>query len=176
MTPETIKSQSTMKWFDRKFSFDLPLWMAPNIVERLRGTPARLEDRLQGVPATLLVRRAADQWTILEQVGHLLDLEPLWLGRVDDLYGGVEVLRAADLENRKTHEANHNERALVDLLAAFRKERQALIDRLDHKPASDFALSARHPRLMQPMRMLDLLFFTAEHDDHHLASISKLMG
>lgn len=33
-----------MKWFDRKFTFDLPASMYPNVVERLRGTPARLED------------------------------------------------------------------------------------------------------------------------------------
>ncbi len=29
------------------------------------------------------------------------------------------------------------------------------------------SISARHPRLMQPMRMIDLLYFVAEHDDHH---------
>jgi hypothetical protein len=33
---------------------------------------------------------------------------------------------------------------------------------------------ARHPRLGQPMRLLDAAFFTAEHDDEHLARISEL--
>ena len=165
-----------MLWFNRKFVFDLPLWMAPNIVERLRGTPARLEDRLQGIPATQLVQRVDDKWSIQEQVGHLLDLEPLWLGRVNDLYNELEELRAADLENRKTHEANHNGRPLVFLLSEFRKQRKALMDRLDNASENEFALSARHPRLVQPMRMLDLLFFTAEHDDHHLASITRLLS
>ncbi len=164
-----------MKWFDRKFAFDLPLWMAPNVVERLRGTPARIEDLLQGVPAQKLVHKKGDQWTIQEQVGHLLDLEPLWLGRVVDLYDGVEELRAADLENRKTHEANHNRRPLVFLLSEFRSHRKQLIDRIDGLPESDFGLTARHPRLVQPMRLLDLLFFMAEHDDHHLASITRLL-
>jgi len=33
---------------------------------------------------------------------------------------------------------------------------------------------ALHPRLKTPMRTMDLFLFVAEHDDHHLAQISKL--
>jgi hypothetical protein len=32
-----------------------------------------------------------------------------------------------------------------------------------------------HPRLKQPMRLVDHLFFVAEHDDHHLALIRELL-
>jgi len=35
-------------WFERQFAFELPLWMAPNIVERLRG------DRFRGLRARLV--------------------------------------------------------------------------------------------------------------------------
>ncbi len=35
--------------------------------------------------------------------------------------------------------------------------------------------SAHHPRLNRPMRILDLMVFAAEHDDHHLARISELL-
>lgn len=165
-----------MKWFERQFTFDLPLWMAPNVIERLRGTPARLEDRLNGISANRMVTRVGEQWTAQEQVGHLLDLEPLWLGRVEDICQDADMLRVADLENKKTHEANHNERPLIFLLSEFRKERKVLIDRLDVLSQEDFARTARHPRLLQPMRMLDLLFFVAEHDDHHLAAITRLLA
>jgi hypothetical protein len=33
---------------------------------------------------------------------------------------------------------------------------------------------AWHPRLKVRIRVLDLVFFIAEHDDHHLARISEL--
>ena len=36
-------------------------------------------------------------------------------------------------------------------------------------PAAHF-----HPRLGTPMRLIDLAFFVAEHDDHHLAQITHL--
>lgn len=161
------------RWFDRTFRFDLPLWMYPNVVERVRGTPARLAERLAGVPHDLLTRRDGERWSIQEHAGHLLDLEPLWLGRLDDFAGRRETLRPADLQNRATHEANHNARPLGDIVAAFRTARTALVARLDGYDAAFVERTAGHPRLGTPMRVLDHVFFVAEHDDHHLAAITE---
>ena len=165
---------SSFIWFERKFNFDLPVWMFPNIVERLRGTPARLEEWVSNIPVEKLTKTDGSHWSIQEHVGHLLDLEPLWLGRVLDIRDGVEIMRAADLANTKTHQANHNQNDIKALLHDFRTARKLLIhelDKCDEKMALETAL---HPRLMQPMRLMDLTFFTAEHDDHHLADIGRL--
>jgi hypothetical protein len=35
--------------------------------------------------------------------------------------------------------------------------------------------AALHPRLKTPMRIVDLAYFVAEHDDHHLARVRELM-
>src|ERR1043166_5285029 len=43
-----------------------------------------------------------------EHAGHLFDLDPLWMARVDDVLPGRETLAVADPDNRKTHEANQN--------------------------------------------------------------------
>jgi uncharacterized damage-inducible protein DinB len=161
-------------WFERKFALDLPVWMYPNIVERLRGTPARLEELVTGLDREILVRRDRDEWSIQENAGHLWDLEVLWVGRLDDFLSGEQVLRAADLTNRKTHEANHNDNNIDAILAAFRKERQAFVARLDTLNEADVMYSALHPRLQQPMTVVDHIFFVAEHDDHHLAQVTRL--
>jgi hypothetical protein len=39
-----------------------------------------------------------------------------------------------------------------------------------------FAHTMLHPRLKQPMRLVDHLYFAAEHDDHHLARIWELIN
>jgi|GEM_PF-4393916 len=39
-----------------------------------------------------------------------------------------------------------------------------------------FIHTALHPRLKTPMRIVDLAYFVAEHDDHHLSRIRELVG
>lgn len=163
-------------WFERKFTFDfLPLWMYPNVVERVRGTPARLEDLTRSLSPEILTRRDDDKWSIQEHAGHLLNLEILGMNRLDDYEAGRETLYAADLENRKTHEANHNADSIENILAAFRAERFAFVSRLDAYDEAFVQRVAVHPRLKQEIRVLDLVYFIAEHDDHHLSRISELI-
>jgi uncharacterized damage-inducible protein DinB len=165
----------TVAWFEREFSFDLPLWMYPNVIERLRGTPARLEDRLASLPARLLTGRDGDKWSMQEHAGHLLDLGPLDIARLDDYAAGQKTLRAADRENRKTYEANHNAREITDLLRAFRAERNEFVRSLEQFDEGFIQRRAMHLRLNTEMRVLDFAFFIAEHDDHHLARITELI-
>jgi uncharacterized damage-inducible protein DinB len=162
-------------WFERQFKFDLPVAAAPGLIERLRGTPARLEDRLGTLAPGRLTTRLGDRWSMQENAGHLWDLEELWLSRVDDLAAGRPILHPADLENRKTFDANHNARRLRKVLDDFRKARMELVTQFEAADEADWLRSAVHPRLQTPMRLLDLAFFIAEHDDHHLATITELM-
>jgi hypothetical protein len=103
-----------------------------------------------------------------------MDLDELHDGRLDDFLAGTPVLRAADMTNRKTHEADYNRRPIAELLANFRRERERFVARLDAWDPGLVSLTAIHPRLQQPMRVIDMAFFTAEHDDHHLARMTEL--
>lgn len=162
-------------WFERQFTFDLPVAAAPGVLERLRGTPARLAYRLGSMAPDLLTARLGDRWSIQENVGHLGDLEPLWLSRIEDLAAGRRTLQPADLENRRTHEAHHSARPFPELLATFERARIDLVGQLERADEADWLRTAVHPRLQTPMRLLDLAFFAAEHDDHHLATITYLL-
>jgi hypothetical protein len=162
------------EWIKRQFSFELPLEMYGNVVERVRGTPARLEDLTRGLSHEILTRPDGDKWSIQEQAGHLLDLEGLGMDRLDDFEAGRDVLVAADMENRTTHEANHNANTIENILIQFRKERMEFVRRLDAYDEAFVQRTALHPRLNTEIRVIDLVFFIAEHDDHHLARISEL--
>jgi uncharacterized damage-inducible protein DinB len=163
-------------WFQRKFTFDLPLSRLPDILERLRGTPARLEERVRPLPADRLHARINDKWSIQENVGHLCDLEPLWIRRAEQVLGGQAELAVADLTNRPTDEAHHNDSPLDHILKHFRALRLRFVFILEGASGPALERSARHPRLGTPMRLIDIAFFTAEHDDHHLARITELMN
>src|SRR5262245_48237580 len=157
-------------WFERRFAFDFPVSVYPALRVRLAGTPVRLQELASELDDELLRRKHGATWSIQENAGHLLDLEPLWNARVDDFPAGREAPTAADLTTRRTHEARHNERPLADILRAFREARLALVARLRGQDPALFARTALHPRLQAPMRLVDHLFFVAQHDDHHLAS------
>ncbi|HKD64328.1 MAG TPA: DinB family protein [Candidatus Acidoferrales bacterium] len=58
-------------WFERKFDFSFPVELYPEIIERLRGTPARLEERVENIEAGRLTARDGDKWSIQENIGHL---------------------------------------------------------------------------------------------------------
>jgi hypothetical protein len=102
-------------------------------------------------------------------------LEALWWQRFQDFQDGRAVLTTADLTNQKTFDANHNERSLDELGNLFLVERQKLLEAIYAFEEPQLALTAIHPRLQQPMRLIDSLYFVAEHDDHHIAIISTLL-
>jgi hypothetical protein len=162
-------------WLERTFSWNVPVNLLPNIVERLRGTPARLEDRIGGLPRSVLTARNGNAWSIQEHAGHLLDIGTLELKRLAEYAAGQERLSAADLGNRKTTEAHHNDRKLSDLLSEFREQRSGLVKVLEDADESFAARSAIHPRLGIAMRVVDFASFIAEHDDHHLAAITRIL-
>ena len=151
--------------------------MMPNVVERLRGTPARLEDRLAHVTRETRTRAREDgKWTLQQNAGHLLDLESLWLARLEETLAGAAALTSADLTNRKTHEARHDERPIAEILQRFRTDRAKYVAALEKLGEEQVVRAGIHPRLNVPMRVIDQAFFVAEHDDHHLAPIAEMLG
>lgn len=162
------------KWFSRTFELGLPSDAAPEIIDRLRSAPDRLAAAVAGLSPEILTKRRENKWSIQENAGHLFDLESLWDQRLNDYARGAATLHPADLENRKTHEAAHNDRPISEILAAFRSARFAIIDKIARMSPAELSRTALHPRLQQPMTVVDLCYFVAEHDDHHLATIQDL--
>ncbi len=116
----------------------------------------------------------ADGWSVKEHAGHLYDLEELWWKRLQDFLDRKEILSFADITNIKTKEAGHNGKSLEQLMQQFTMERQRMLEAVYYFDKLTLALTSIHPRL-QSMRLIDSLFFVAEHDDHHVTAISNLL-
>ncbi len=162
-------------WVEREFDYGRPAWMFPLLLERLRGTPARVEDRILELDPEQLIRKPEHGWTILENVGHLVKVEELWLKRLDDYDAGLEELTAADMSNARTEDADFNSMPVIRLLRELRYARGAFVERLEAMDEPQWTREAFHPRLKQPMNVIDLMDFAASHDDHHLAAITRLI-
>lgn len=163
-----------IKWFERKFDFSFQQNIFPSIFERLDGTFIRLKTKIEQISPELLEIKIDEKWSIKENIGHLIDLEPIWQGRLDDIVGNKKYLRSADLENKKTDLALHNKTDINDLLSQFLGVRKMTLNKLAELTEQDVFKTALHPRLKKPMRTMDLFLFVAEHDDHHLARITEI--
>jgi len=169
-------SPTTMRrtnWFDRIFPAIEDNGLLPGVIERLEGTPARLTEKVRNLPNNG-TGSPGDKWSVKKEIGHLADLEPLWYERLHQVIDDNPNMKAADLTNRKTHETPHDDKTFDQLIAEFKTERQQFVAKLRSLQESDLDKTSSHPRLKTPMKVIDLAYFVAEHDDHHLAQITTL--
>ena len=162
-------------WLQKKFVFDLPITELPKIVDRLTATIDKIEKLVKGLPEIKLIEKPKGKWSLKEHIGHLTDLEELHDGRIDDFKNKMLNLRAADLENNKTEKAEHNKTSIKDLLRNFSSTRNYFIVRLKGLSEGELSRSAIHPRLQKQMRPIDMAFFIAEHDDHHVMLMEMIV-
>src|SRR6266513_2582959 len=117
-------------WFERKFDFNFPVGLFLVIVERLRGTLLQLKAMTKNIPDEKLSIKKDGKWSVKEVVCHLFDLKELWSNRINDFLEHKEMLSAADLNNTKTHNANHNSKTISELLNQFSSARNDLIRKI----------------------------------------------
>jgi len=162
-------------WIDREFTFDLPVGAFPAVLERVRGTPARASDLVSGAPEELLSARLNHKWSVKEHLGHLADLHSLEEQRLREFLAGATMLSAADPMNRVTATAGHDHAPIGTVLVSLRVHRAELVRKLEMLTGEEVRRSALHPRLGKPMRIVDWVYFIAEHDDHHLAQARRTL-
>lgn len=163
-------------WLDREFVFDQPIGVFPPLLERLRGTPVRAKQLVAGLSEDMLATRVAEKWSVKEHLGHLVELQTLDDQRLCEFLNRIAILSPADTQNRPTVDAHHRRVPIVDILRKLAAGRDRLIRRLEVLIEEEVEITAIHPRLQKPMRILDWAYFVAEHDDHHLALARGLIA
>jgi hypothetical protein len=164
-----------LKWTERKFDFGFRKEYLPFFIERMEATAPRTEELIKNLPDTALSKQVNGQWSVKEHIGHLIDLEELHEVRVDQFAEGFTELRAADMSNKKTYEAHHNQKNIQDLLTEFRKVRAHFVHRLANFDENKLEHKALHPRLQKQITIVDLAYFVGEHDNHHLTILTQLI-
>jgi len=166
---------NTPKWFERKFDFSFDTGAYPALYQRLQQAPETLTDLISSVPDEISAHQPNGKWSAKEHTGHLSILESLWRTRIYDIIQKKALLTATDLENKRTSGAGFNHYTITALLQLFTEERKQTLSLLNSIDVAAQSHTSLHPRLEQPMRIIDILYFTAEHDDHHIAVIRNLI-
>lgn len=170
-----LKNFSQSKWFERTFNFDFGMDQYGLILERLHQMPILFQQFSNIVPEDVQILKPNGKWSIKENVGHLIVLEPIWRIRFQDIKEKKFEMSTVDLTNTLTNEMNFNHSSLPELLKTLSVERNETLEFLKTLKQYDFFNTSIHPRLQQPMRIIDLMYFVAEHDQHHYKIIQDII-
>jgi DinB superfamily len=162
-------------WSQRKFDYGRSLDELPVLLERVQGTTARLSAVLSRQPLQNLHLRVQGKWSVMEHIGHLITLQDRFEPRVDDFELRRDRLSDINLKDQQPIIQGHRLRAVGDVLEEFRLKRLAFAKRVERLHRGALEHVAYHACQDRSMRPMDMLFWIAEHDDHHLASIRGLL-
>jgi uncharacterized damage-inducible protein DinB len=169
--PSPGRRADGMTWIDRPFTFGLPIGMLPFYLERLEGAIFRLVAKVENIPEELLSSKLDGKWSIKENIGHLAEVDEIALKRIDEMVQGVPLLSPAIFQPRQ----DYNVQPIYEVLQYFSRNRIKNLERYARLTEDELMRSSLHPRLELQMTPVDLAFFDAEHDDHHLVRISEII-
>ncbi len=160
-----------LPWFERQFRFGLSPGMLPFLVERLEGTIVRLRSKVNDVSEELLSNMLDGKWSVKQNVGHLAEVEEISGKRISEMINGVSILSPAVFEPR----GDYNKQPIRKVIDTFEKHRRENTKRVLSLTSDELSRSSMHPRLKVSMTPVDLAWFDAEHDDHHLVRINEIL-
>jgi len=165
-----------LAWSQRVLAYGRPLAEMPVLLERLLGTPARIRALAMHVPVEVLNLRRSGSWSVMEHIGHLVVMQDRMEERLFDHLDMRPRLCTIDLTDQEALLHGHRARALGDLVEEFRLKRQWFVERMEAMGPEQLAHHAVHPRTGELRSAVDMAYFMAEHDDHHLATMRRLIG
>lgn len=157
-------------WFERELKFGKPVELLPYFLERLEGSIYRIEQKVKHVDDAILSKRFGGKWSIKENIGHLAEVDEIGTKRLEEMRQGVPVLSPAVFEPQ-----DYNPWPIEKVIDFFKTIRLSNLKKYEELSASDMSKSSLHPRLKVQMTPVDLAWFDAEHDDHHLLKITNIL-
>ena len=164
MTPET-------PWFERDLIFGKPKALLPYFLERLEGALPRIEYKLKDIPESILSMQPMGKWSIKQNIGHLAEVDEISNKRIDEMLAGISPLSPAVFEPR----GDYNIMPIQEVVQFLSSIRKANLEKYKSLAAADLEKASLHPRLKIMMTPVDLAWFDAEHDDHHLVKINNIL-
>lgn len=159
-------------WSDRRFQFGLPIEMLPFYLERLAGTLSRIEKKVSGMSEEILSHKSDGKWSVKENIAHLAEVDEIALKRIDEMIKGISPMSPAVIQPGK----DYNAQPIAQVIRFFKGNREKNVKRYSALSDEDLAKSSEHPRLKVRLTPVDLAWFDAEHDDHHLVRISEILN
>lgn len=160
-----------LPWFERNLKFGYPKEMLPFFLERLEGTIVRIQSKVKGIDDKVLSERWNGKWSVKQNIGHLAEVDEVANKRLDEMVAGISPMSPAVFEPQ-----DYNPWPVEKVVEYFKASRVKNLEKYRSLRESDLLKPALHPRLKVMMTPVDLAWFDAEHDDHHLVTIHRILN
>jgi hypothetical protein len=141
-------------------------------IDALAAFPAELKQQLQGLSDTVLrFRPAPDAWSIVELVGHILDVSALWPGRTRQMLATDNPALAATDPNW-VRQRDYQNKQVGFLLISLAEQRAEYVEFLRSLRPSQLARTGLHPTRGQ-LTVAEGIAALVDHDRGHSRQIAE---
>ncbi len=138
-------------------------------------SPQRIAAAVSGLSDTILrYKPAPDQWSILEVLGHLADVEIVYAYRFRQMLADRKPVIAPMDQNAWATRLGYSEESPAELVAAYGLNRHRTLQLLRRLKPGDLEKSAYHPELQRDVTVAEYVAKIAAHGANHLAQIERL--
>lgn len=143
------------------------------LIDALSETPAELQEALAGYQPP--AERSNESWGPIEYVAHLVDIEKLQRGRMQEILSREGAyLRSYDQE-RAAVEHDYASRSLDDALTQFATERGETMSLLMNLALKDWEKTGIHDERGE-LSIEDIAEILISHDAEHLADVRAALA
>ena len=140
-------------------------------IDLLAAFPEQLKHQLQGLDdAALHFRPAPDEWSILELVGHIIDVGTLWPGRTRQMLATDNPTLAA-IDPGWVRQRDYHNKQPGFLLITWAEQRAEYVEFLRILRPAQLARSGIHPT-RGPLTVEQGIAALADHDRGHSEQIT----
>jgi uncharacterized damage-inducible protein DinB len=148
---------------------------AAELIERIRDGRGRLLEETLGLSdETLRTRPDAEEWSVIEVLAHLPDVDQHWLAQALAIRDHPEHLFVHFDDDRwKREHPDVRSAPLSSVLQAMQAAHDTVLATLAQLDSADLERTARHPRGI-PYTVLDVFLRYPVHDENHANQIAGI--
>jgi hypothetical protein len=138
-------------------------------------SPKDIAAAVSGLPDKILrYKPSAEEWCVLEILGHLADAEIIYGYRLRQMLADAKPVIAPLDQNAWTRNLNYLNSPASELVAFYGLGRHHNLRLLRSLKAADFSKSAFHPEMQRDITVAELVERMGGHGAGHLQQIEKL--
>lgn len=144
-------------------------------LETMAAFPAALRGQVQPLDDATLRYKPEREWSAIENVGHLIDIEGLWIARFRQMLAAENPALAAIDVDETVRQRDYQHKDLANLLRTHAELRAETIEFIRGLKPLHFERTGIHP-VRGPINLAQAVAILANHDRLHAEQIAKTIN